>query len=100
MLLLPVWIVFHSSFFNCSLCGSKNDTTLLSSDSLINDVVERAVRYQASAVTVMHYSPNGDACPMPIDRMIKQGLHYTLLGVQISLLQYLIMGKGESLSLK
>jgi len=80
-------------------CGSEHGTTVYRGESLINDVVERTSQHQAVEVSFIHYLPNFDGCPMPIDIALGQGLLNTLEATQAKLLDYLIMGKGRSISL-
>jgi len=69
------------------------------SEPLINDVVKRARLTKAAGVTIMHYCPGIEESPTPIDIAIKQGLQCALDAEQMELLDYLIMGKGHSISL-
>ena len=81
------------------LCGSMDGTFIYESELLIDDAVERALQAKAALVTVMHYSPCSSVCPMPIDQTLKQGLHAALEAAQVKILDYLVIGKGRSVSL-
>ena len=79
-------------------CGSMDETLVL--EELVKEVVERALHHQATAVTLAHFSPTGDGCPMPIDLSALQMLQGALEAVCVTLSDYLVMGKGCSVSLR
>ena len=77
-------------------CRPKEDAPVNDREWLINEAVERALQAKAAMVTVMHYSPNVENCPMPIDFILKQGLIAALEARDVALLDYLLIGKGGS----
>jgi DNA repair protein RadC len=48
--------------------------------------VEPALRHQAAALILAHYSPGSDGCPMPIDISIGQWLFGALDAVKVNML--------------
>ena len=73
--------VFLSLFFDTEqhlisveevLCGTQHGILVSQAEPLINDVVGWALRHQASTMTLMHYSPSGESCPILFEIAIGQ----------------------------
>ena len=81
------------------LCESQHGALVSQGEPLITDVMERVLQHQAAAVTLMHYSPGGEGCPTPFDIAIGQLLLDALDAEQVTLLDFFVIGKGDSVSL-
>jgi len=81
------------------LCESQHGTLVSQGEPLINDVVIWALRHQAAAMTLMHYSPSGESCPILFEIAIGQLLLDALVAVQVELLDYIVIGKDDWVSL-
>ena len=79
--------------------ASPEGTLVCQGEQLINDAVVWALQHKATEVTIMHHSPGGNGCPMPVDIAIGQLLLEALDAVEVRLLDYLTMGKSGSISL-
>ncbi len=82
-----------------ALCEPINDTTVSQAEWLINEVVKRALQANAAFVTIAHYSPHFVGSPRPVDTCIARRLLGALEAVRLGLLDYLVVGKGHSVSL-
>jgi DNA repair protein RadC len=63
------------------------------------EVVRRAMSLNASAVVVAHNHPSGVAAPSPADVQLTQTLYRTLQLFDIRLLDHLVVGQGQVVSL-
>ena len=77
-------------------CRSGEGALVNDSEWPVTELVERALQAQAVWVTVMHYSPSVEDCPMPVDFILKQGLIAAFEATDVTLLDYLLIGKGGS----
>lgn len=63
------------------------------------EVVKKALKYNAAAMIVAHNHPSGIAEPSHADEQITQRLNKALALVDIRLLDHLVIGEGEVISL-
>lgn len=63
------------------------------------EVVRRALAYNAAAVILAHNHPSGVAEPSQADRLITRRLQESLTLVDVRLLDHLVIGDGEPVSL-
>ncbi len=63
------------------------------------EVVLRALRYGASAVVLAHNHPSGNARPSRADESLTQTLKAALALVDVRVLDHVIVGTGETLSM-
>ncbi|WP_191488084.1 RadC family protein [Pseudomonas sp. FEN] len=62
-------------------------------------VLKRAIAHNASAVIVAHNHPSGCLTPSRADRALTQRLHEALALIDVVLLDHIIVGAGDPLSM-
>lgn len=75
--------------------GSKEETSVY-----VQEVVKQALRTQADGVLIAHNHPSGNLHPSQADLQITRQLHMAMQAVGINLIDHIIVGGGEFLSLK
>jgi DNA repair protein RadC len=63
------------------------------------EVVKRAIANNAAAVILTHNHPSGNTTPSEADRMLTQRLKASLALVDVRVLDHIIIGEGEPLSM-
>jgi DNA repair protein RadC len=63
------------------------------------EVVLRALHHHAAAVLLAHNHPSGEVQPSPSDRAITQTLRSALALIDVRVLDHIIVGPGQSLSM-
>jgi len=62
-------------------------------------VVKRAIAHNASAVIAAHNHPSGCTTPSQADRILTQRLRKALALIDVVLLDHIIVGAGDPLSM-
>jgi len=73
--------------------------TLTQTSVYPREVVKRALHYQASAVVLAHNHPSGSVQPSRADELLTQTLKAGLALVDVRVLDHIIVGQGEALSM-
>ena len=73
--------------------------TLTQTSVYPREVVKRALHHQAGAVVLAHNHPSGSVQPSRADEMITQTLKAALALVDVRVLDHIIVGQGETLSM-
>ncbi|KEQ17699.1 RadC family protein [Endozoicomonas numazuensis] len=98
----------HREEFACLFLDTRNRVlaletlfqgTLDAAPVYPREVVKRALELNAAAVIVSHNHPSGDPQPSQADIRITETLKKALALLDIRLLDHIIIGKGETLSL-
>jgi len=63
------------------------------------EVVKRALHHQAGAVVLAHNHPSGSVQPSRADEMLTQTLKAALALVDVRVLDHVIVGQGQTLSM-
>jgi DNA repair protein RadC len=73
--------------------------TLTQTSVYPREVVKRALHHQAGAVVLAHNHPSGSVQPSRADEMITHTLKAALALVDVRVLDHIIVGQGETLSM-
>jgi len=63
------------------------------------EVVKRALHHQAGAVVLAHNHPSGSVQPSRADELLTQTLKAALALVDVRVLDHVIVGQGQTLSM-
>ena len=73
--------------------------TLTQTSVYPREVVQQALRFGASAVVLAHNHPSGQVQPSRADQLLTQPLRDALALVDVRVLDHVIVGPGQSLSM-
>jgi DNA repair protein RadC len=74
-------------------------STLTQTNVYLREIVVRALRHQAAAVVLAHNHPSGSVQPSRADEALTQTLKAALALIDVRVLDHVIVGAGESLSM-
>jgi DNA repair protein RadC len=77
----------------------RNCVTVSQTSVYPREVVMRALHHQAAAVVLAHNHPSGTVQPSKADEALTQTLKAALALVDVRVLDHIIVGQGESLSM-
>lgn len=63
------------------------------------EVVKEALKYNACAMVLCHNHPSGDATPSHADKAITHRLKETLQLIDVRILDHIVIGRGEPVSM-
>jgi DNA repair protein RadC len=93
-------VVFLDSQQRLIACDELFRGTLTSASVYPREVVIRALHHNAAAVVLSHNHPSGDVQPSAADVALTQNLRAALALIDVRVLDHIIVGGGQSLSMR